>query len=81
MKKGLNYDGFVFDTDIAAYLLDPTANTYNLASLAEHYCGFKMISGGDENGQLSLMQDVNMTVEIMQNTEAVCLLTEELGEK
>lgn len=81
MKKGLNYDGFVFDTDIAAYLLDPTANTYNLASLAEHYCGFKMISGGDENGQLSLMQDVNRTVEIMQNAEAVCLLTEELGEK
>lgn len=69
---------FYFDTAIAAYLLDPTANSYELGRLAEYYCGFEMILPGDENGQMSLLDEHRETVEIMQNAEGVYLLHEAL---
>lgn len=31
------YEGFVFDTELAAYLLDPTAGSYELRKLAQSY--------------------------------------------
>jgi len=37
LKKGLPTDGFVFDTALAAYLLDPAANSYSLEKLAMSY--------------------------------------------
>ncbi len=37
LKKGLPADGFVFDTALAAYLLDPSANSYGLEKLAMSY--------------------------------------------
>ncbi len=37
LAEGLPTEGFVFDTELAAYLLDPTAGSYELPKLAMHY--------------------------------------------
>ncbi len=37
LAEGLPAEGFVFDTELAAYLLDPTAGSYELPKLAMHY--------------------------------------------
>ncbi|MCD8382554.1 MAG: DNA polymerase I [Clostridiales bacterium] len=37
LAEGLPTEGFVFDTELAAYLLDPTAGSYELPRLAMHY--------------------------------------------
>ena len=37
LDEGLSTDGFVFDTELAAYLLDPTAGSYDLRRLALLY--------------------------------------------
>lgn len=38
LDEGISPAGFVFDTEIAAYLLDPTAGSYELSKLAVSYC-------------------------------------------
>ena len=40
LAKGLPVDGFVFDTAVAAYLLDATRGKYALSSLTEDYLHF-----------------------------------------
>lgn len=37
LDEGLEPDGFLFDTELAAYLLDPTAGSYELRKLAVSY--------------------------------------------
>lgn len=37
LERGLPAEGFVFDTAIAAYLLEPTAGSYDLDKLVMHY--------------------------------------------
>ena len=37
LEEGVQPGGFVFDTQLAAYLLDPTAGSYELSKLAMHY--------------------------------------------
>ena len=39
LDEGLPTDGFVFDTALAAYLLDATAGSYDLPQLAQTYLG------------------------------------------
>ena len=39
LNEGLPTDGFVFDTALAAYLLDATAGSYDLPRLAQTYLG------------------------------------------
>ena len=39
LEEGLPTDGFVFDTALAAYLLDATAGSYDLPRLAQTYLG------------------------------------------
>ena len=39
LDEGLSTDGFVFDTALAAYLLDATAGSYDLPRLAQTYLG------------------------------------------
>ena len=39
LDEGLPMDGFVFDTALAAYLLDATAGSYDLPRLAQTYLG------------------------------------------
>lgn len=38
LDEGVAPAGFVFDTELAAYLLDPTAGSYGLSKLAVSYC-------------------------------------------
>ena len=42
LDEGLPTDGFVFDTALAAYLLDATAGSYDLPRLAQTYLGEEM---------------------------------------
>lgn len=39
LEQGIRAAGFVFDTEVAAYLLDPSAGSYPLERLVEQYCG------------------------------------------
>ncbi len=39
LENGLPADGFLFDTALAAYLLDATAGSYDLGRLSVAYCG------------------------------------------
>ena len=38
LRMGLSIEGFVYDTALAAYLLEPNRSGYPLDSLLEHYC-------------------------------------------
>lgn len=43
MAEGLPLDGFVYDTALAAYLLDATENDYDLRRISMRYCGVELI--------------------------------------
>lgn len=43
MVEGLPLDGFVYDTALAAYLLDATENDYDLRRISMRYCGVELI--------------------------------------
>ena len=45
LDEGLPTDGFVFDTALAAYLLDATAGSYDLPRLAQTYLGEELPDG------------------------------------
>jgi len=57
---GIEPEGWVFDTALAAYLLDATAGSYDLDRLCVKYCGFQIGRASDveEGEQLSLL-DMN----------------------
>ena len=57
LEYGCMADGWVFDTALAAYLLDATAGSYDLDRLCVKYCGFQIgrASDGEEGEQLSLL--------------------------
>jgi DNA polymerase-1 len=42
LGAGLSTEGFVFDTALGGYLLNPTAGSYHLAELCQNYCGFSL---------------------------------------
>mgnify|MGYP004646402975 FL=1 len=42
LERGLHAEGFVFDTALAAYLLDATAGSYDLPRLFVAYCGAEL---------------------------------------
>ena len=45
LKQGCCADGFVYDTALAAYLLEPSRSSYPLDGLLEHYCHRPMEEG------------------------------------
>jgi DNA polymerase-1 len=58
LKRGVEPSGWVFDTALAAYLLDATAGSYDLDRLCLKYCGFQIGRASDaeqEGEQLSLL--------------------------
>ena len=57
LKRECSAEGWVFDTALAAYLLDATAGSYDLDRLCVKYCGFQIsrASDGEEGEQLSLL--------------------------
>ena len=42
LAEGLGTEGFVFDTELAAYVLDPTESVYDLGKLTKRYLGAEL---------------------------------------
>ncbi len=78
---GLPMEGWVFDSAVAAYLLDPTASRYELSGLASRYCGFEIVDGAGEDGQFSLLGGVNLSSTLLSEAAAVACLRERLTGK
>ena len=54
LEQGVEADGFVFDSALAAYLLDATAGSYELETLTLRYGGFTPYTAGQAQSQSSL---------------------------
>lgn len=63
LGHGLTTEGFVFDTVLGAYLLNPTAGSYDIAELCQSYCGFSLPPASylAENAFSPLMSDSELT--------------------
>ncbi len=56
LALGIESGNWVFDSALAAYLLDSTAGSYEINRLCVRYCGFEPWTGeAEENGQMSLL--------------------------
>ena len=57
LEAGVPAENWVFDSAIAAYLLDPAAGAYEIDAVCRKYCGFTPCRGEDAEpeGQLSLL--------------------------
>ncbi|MGN1002191.1 MAG: DNA polymerase I, partial [Oscillospiraceae bacterium] len=57
LDLGIESGNWVFDSALAAYLLDATAGSYDIDRLCMKYCAFRPWSGetGEESGQMSLL--------------------------
>ena len=82
IKNGFSAEGWVFDSALAAYLIDPTASGYDIDLITEKYCGFVPMAGADDDGQLSLLSDDTQTLAaILSEGAAVLCLQERLVPK
>jgi len=79
LERGLDTVGWVFDTALAAYLISPTDNSYDLTRLSEAYCGYTPGESADTDGQMSLMEDSGQP--LAREAYATELLRSALGEK
>ena len=59
LSRGVEADGFEFDSALAAYLLDATAGSYELERLTMKYCGFTPFTAQETAQQLSLLDDID----------------------
>ena len=57
MEYGIVPENWVFDTALAAYLLDATASGYELDWLGRKDCGFDLAPAAEEDGQISLLPE------------------------
>ena len=56
LALGIESENWVFDSALAAYLLDATAGSYDIPRLCVSYCGFEpWIGKEEESGQMSLL--------------------------
>ena len=77
LKFGVEPANWVFDTALAAYLLDATASNYDLDVLCTRYCGFELHVHGMEEGQMSLLSDsVDQMKTALENAAAIACLHE-----
>ncbi|MBE6949457.1 MAG: DNA polymerase I [Ruminococcaceae bacterium] len=74
---GFATDGWVFDTALAAYLLNATENNYALPQLAEEYLGIAPTEH-EEEAQLSLLSNDEFQRELCREAQILCLLKTEL---
>lgn len=85
LPLGVEPAGWVFDTALAAYLLDATAGSYEIPALCVRYCGFEpWRPRGEENGQLSLLDSgssADRMGERMSLAAAVGCLREQMTNK
>ena len=75
LKLDILPENWVFDTALAAYLLDATASGYDLSGLCTRYCGFELHAHGQE--QMSLLsEDGNLVSNALENAAAIACLEE-----
>ena len=83
LENGIDCDGFVFDTAIAAYLLDATAGSYDLARLFVSYFNAELPKPVHlEEDAFSLLGDTAAAeAALCSYCSAIAALEEELGPK
>lgn len=83
LESGLNADGFAFDTAIAAYLLDATAGSYDLARLFVSYFNAELPKPAHlETDAFSLLGDTaTAEAALCSYCSAIAALEEELAPK
>jgi len=75
--RGFPSAGWEFDTEIAAYLLDPLMSRYELPHLTEKYGGFTIAGETEDSEQLSLLcDDARDTARYLSEAAAVLALRE-----
>ena len=79
LEHGLETDGWVFDTALAAYLISPTDSNYYIARISEYYCSFTPGVDSEEDGQMSMLADTGKL--LAEETFAIGLLKKALGNK
>ncbi len=59
LDKSIPAEGWVFDTSIACYLMDPAGGSYDIDEMCVRYCHFRPSPAGDEpkESQLSLLAE------------------------
>jgi len=77
LGMGFGTEGWIFDSALAAYLLDPTADGYALASLAERRCGV-ILRQLEDDGQLRLPDQSEEAGTLADEAAAVACLREKL---
>ncbi len=80
LDGGVDSGVWRFDTAVAAYLLDPTASSYELGSICPKYAGFALDDRREE-AQMSLLPEANRMAEYLQKASVVELLTEKLSQR
>ena len=76
LARGVESGGWVFDSALAAYLLDATASSYEIERLCLKYCGFGLPEP-EGDGQMSLLEeDVSRVAEFLQRGAVVACLEE-----
>jgi DNA polymerase-1 len=79
LSRGIEPDGWVFDSAIAAYLISPTDSDYAISEICEKYCGFSPDADSEGDGQMSMLSDTNKVAGA--SAQAIALLKRALGEK
>jgi len=59
LKRGIETDGWVFDTALAAYLISPTDSSYEIPKISLTYCNYSPKSNDGEGGQISMIAEDN----------------------
>ncbi len=76
LGRGVESSGWIFDSALAAYLLDATASSYEIERLCLQYCGFALPEP-EGDGQMSLLEeDVGRLTEYLQRGAVVACLEE-----
>ena len=74
LDMGFTAQGWEFDAALAAYLIEPTANNYDLSVLTPKYCGFT-IMGGVQPENMSLLDSGDQDLaRIMSEAAAILAL-------
>ncbi len=84
LRQGLPAEGFVFDTALGAYLLEPTAGSYDLHRLAMTYFKRDMESGAQEkadDGFQTLSDDLKEQTARYEDNALIAALCQAEGEK
>ncbi len=84
LDEGLSTEGFVFDTEIAAYLLDPTAGSYELRRLGMQYFkrdGETSVAYRAENAFTALSDETRARTEWYEDAVLITDLRGELGHR